>query len=122
MRARSLFTLAALAVTLAVPSAVAAQGGEYMILVDNPWVDCDAPLPATMVVGDLGTQFWVTDPAEVDKVTMGTVYGGYVVDVHFSDGWHEAEINTSDPVSSYIVWSCAPLNGEPIQENDPDEV
>lgn len=122
MRTRSLGILSLLALALAFPGAASAQSGEYLILVDNDHVDCDAPLPATMVVGDMGTQFWVTDPAEIDKVTMATEYGAYVVDVHFQEGWHEAEIITSASVTSYIVWSCAPLNGEPIQENDPDEV
>ena len=122
MRARSLGILTLLAVALALPASASAQGSGYLILVDNNHVDCDLPLPATVVVGELGTQFWVSDPAEIDKVTMSTQYGAYVVDVHFREGWHSAEITTSDAVSSYIVWSCAPLNGEPVQQNEPGEV
>jgi ABC-type sugar transport system substrate-binding protein len=122
MRARSLLVVTALAAALALPAAASAQSGGYSVLVDNPWVDCDLPLPATMVVGELGDRFWVTDPAEIDKVTMLTEYGAYVVDVSFEEGFHTAEIQVSAPVSAYTVWSCAPLNGEPVQQNDYNEV
>jgi hypothetical protein len=122
MRARSIIVMAALAATLALPGAASAQGGGYSILVDNPWVDCDLPLPATMVIGELGDRFWVADPAEIDKVTMDTDHGAYVIDVTFEDGFHTAEIQVSANVYAYTVWSCAPLNGEPVQQNDPDEV
>lgn len=122
MRARSLVVMAALAAALALPTAAAAQGGGYSVLVDNPWVDCDLPLPATMVVGELGDRFWVSDPAEIDKVTLTTEYGASVIDVSFEEGYHAAEIQVSANVSAYIVWSCAPLNGEPVQQNDYNEV
>jgi hypothetical protein len=122
MRARSIIVMAALATALALPAATAAQGGGSMVLVDNSFVDCDLPLPATMVVGELGDRFWVNDPAQIDKVTLATEYGASVVSVDFGDGWHTAEIHVSAAVSSYLVWSCAPLNGEPVQQNDPGEV
>lgn len=113
--------LAALVASMALPVTGLAHGSQ-MVLVDNPFVDCDLPLPATMVSGDLGSVIWVTDPAEIDKVTLATEYGASVEGVVFGEDWHDAEITVTAQVSTYVVWSCAPLNGEPVQQNDPQEV
>ncbi len=122
MRSRTRAGLtAALLLALALPAAGSAHG-DHMLVVDNPFVDCDLPLPSTMVAGDLGTVVWVEDPAEIDKVTMSAEDGASVEDVSFGDGWHDAQITISDAVSAYVVWSCAPLNGEPVLQNDPQEV
>ena len=94
MRTRSMTGLVAvLALSLLVPAAAAAQTDT--LLADNPTVDCDAPLPASMVSGELGNTVVVVEDAELDKVTVATAEGGAVIDADFSDGGHEATIVTT---------------------------
>ena len=125
MRARTLSGLTAAAfVVLILPGAVAAQTS--MVVADNTKTDCDAPLPAAMIAGELGSTVEWDDPAdvdaEIDKLTLATDPGAEVVDVDFRHDSTEATVITSDDVTAYIVWSCAPVNGEPVQMNDEDEV
>jgi hypothetical protein len=127
MRARSLSIIAVLAVSMVAPAAATAQSSGYLLLVDNEKIDCDLPLPAVMVSGELGTIIFVSedtqvDQVQIDKVTLATTYGAEVLDSQFRKNSREAEIIVSADVSSYIVWSCAPLNGEPVLQNDPNEV
>jgi hypothetical protein len=127
MRARSLSIIAVLAVSLVGPAAATAQSGGYLLLVDNERIDCDLPLPAVMVTGELGTTIFVSedtqvDEVQIDKVTLSTTFGAEVLDAQFRKNSREAEILVSTDVASYIVWSCAPLNGEPVLQNDPNEV
>ena len=121
MRARSSAVLAAALLTLLLPVAASAQSG-FMAVADNPGVDCELPLPATMVTGELGTYLWVADSAEIDKVTLAADGPIEVVDTNWHEHGHDAEITTSVDVTAYVVWSCAPMNGEPVQQNDPQEV
>ena len=122
MRARSMAGLmAALLISVLVPAAVSAQSSQTLVA-DNPGADCQAPIPATMVTGELGDTVIVADDAEIDKLTLASEPGSSVVDAGFGADGHEATVVTSDDVSAYIVWSCAPMNGEPIQRNDDQEV
>ena len=119
MRTRSMIGLVAvLALSLLTPAAALAQSDT--LLADNPSVDCDAPLPASMVTGELGNTVVVVEDAELDKVTVATDVGGEVIDADFTDGGHEATIVTTTDASAYVAWSCAPINGEPVLINDDD--
>lgn len=121
MRARTLTGLVAVvALSLLAPAAVSAQ--TESLLADNTRVDCDAPLPSTMVAGELGSTVIVVEEGEIDKVTLAAEPGAEVVDAEFSDGGTEATIVTTADNSAYVAWSCAPLNGEPVMMNDEDEV
>lgn len=121
MRTRSTIGLVALAtMALLVPAGVAAQTDT--LLADNPRVDCDAPLPASMVTGELGNTVVVIQDAELDKVTLAADAGGEVVDAEFDNDNQQATIVTTTDTSAYIAWSCAPINGEPVLMNDDDEV
>ena len=121
MRTRTIGSLAAVVVlSLLAPVTVSAQTST--LLADNPGVDCDAPLPASMVTGDLGSTVVVVEEAELDKVTLAADVGGEVLDAAFTDDGHEATIVTTTDASAYVAWSCAPINGEPVQMNDEDEV
>ncbi|MFN8619744.1 MAG: hypothetical protein U0869_03215 [Chloroflexota bacterium] len=123
MRARwSGGLVAVLGLALLVPSAVSAQTSYGWMVADNPDVFCDAPLPATMVEGDLGSTLYITDDAEIDKVTFAGALNPSVLDANWNNSDHTAVIDLSSDANAYIVWSCAPLNGEPIQQNDPQEV
>ena len=120
MRARSWGGLVAVVVlAMLLPVSVAAQSGQ--LEADNPSADCRVPLTETIVSGDLGSIVVVDGTAEIDLVTLDSD-DGEVVDVNWDDGGQEATIVTSDDVSSYIVWSCAPMNGEPVQQNDGQDV
>jgi hypothetical protein len=55
-------------------------------------------------------------------VTLAAGYGADVIDSNFQDGGHEATVVTTSDVSTYTVWSCAPLNGEPVQRNEGSDV
>jgi len=123
MRTRSLsgLTIATVMALLLLPGAVSAQTSTLLVA-DNPGADCVAPVPATVVVGDLGTALDVQDAAEIDKVTMAADYGADMVDAAFHDDGHQASVETTADVNGYIVWSCAPMNGEPIQRNDGSDV
>ena len=84
MRTRTISSLAAVVVlSLLAPAAVSAQTST--LLADNPGVDCDAPLPASMVTGDLGSTVVVVEEAQLDKVTVAADAGGEVVDAAFTD-------------------------------------
>lgn len=122
MRARSSAILSAALLSLLLPAAASAQGSGIWAVADNPSVDCELPLPATMVTGELGTYLWVADAAEIDKVTIASESYLEIVDTNWHEHGHDAEITTSADVTAYIVWSCAPMNGEPVQQNDPQEV
>lgn len=127
MRARSLSIIAVLSLALIVPTAATAQSSGYLLLVDNERIDCDLPLPAVMVSGEFGTTIFVSedtqvDEVQIDKVTLMTTFGAELVQADFRKNSREAEITLSSDVSSYIVWSCAPLNGEPVLQNEPNEV
>jgi len=122
MRARSKAGLmAALLLSLMLPAAVSAQSTQTLVA-DNPDADCRAPLPATVVTGELGDTVVVADDAEIDKLTLASDAGASVIDADFHDDGHAATVTTTEDVSAYIVWSCAPMNGEPIQRNDDQEV
>jgi hypothetical protein len=122
MRARSRSGLVAVtSLTLLLPAAAHAESS-FTVVAENPGVYCDLPLPATMVSGELGSTVWVTDPAQIDKVTLATAWGAEIVSLDFHDGAHAATIQLSADISAYIVWSCAPLNGEPVLQNDPNQV
>lgn len=127
MRARSLSFIAVLAMSLIAPAAATAQSGGYLLLVDNTHIDCELPLPALTVTGELGTTIFVSEETQVnevqiDKVTLLTSYGAELILDTFTKNSREAEILVSADVSSYTVWSCAPLDGEPVLQNDPNEV
>jgi len=113
---------AAAALTLILPAAASAQTGGTWVLADNPSVTCLLPLPEMMVTGELGSVIQVDDPQDIDKVTLGSDYEVELLSVDWHDGAHQATITASADLSAYIVWSCAPLNGEPVQQNDPQEV
>ena len=122
MRVRSWGGLtAAVVVAMLAPAAVSAQS-ETWILADNPDVYCEAPLPASIVVGDLGSTVSLIDEAQIDKITLASTFGASVLDAQWTDDSHGATITTSADVTGYITWSCAPLNGEPVQMNDPQQV
>jgi len=123
MRARSLtglMTAAALALLL-LPGAASAQTSSTLVA-DNPTTDCLAPVPDTVVAGEIGTTVDVATDAQIDKVTLATDYGAGVVDSSFQNDGHEATVVTTSDVTAYIVWSCAPVNGEPVQRNDGSDV
>ena len=122
MRARSwsgLVTASILALML-LPGAASAQTST--LVADNPGTDCVAPVPESVVVGDIGTMVDVAVDAQIDKVTMSAAYGADVLDSSFQNDGHDATVTTSSDVSVYIVWSCAPVNGEPVQRNDGTDV
>jgi hypothetical protein len=122
MRARSWSGLATASVMalLLLPGVASAQTST--LVADNPGTDCVAPVPDSVVVGDIGTTVDVTGDAEIDKLTMSSDYGADVVDANFQNDGHDATVVTSADVSVYIVWSCAPSNGEPVQRNDGSDV
>lgn len=127
MRARSLSIVAVLAASLIAPAAASAQSGGYLLLVENKHIDCDLPLPALMVTGELGTMVFVAEDTQVndvqiDKVTLVSTAGAEVITADFRKNSREAEIVVSADVSSYVVWSCAPMDGQPVLQNDPNEV
>jgi hypothetical protein len=122
VRARSTGgVIAALVAILLVPAAAAAQS-DVSLVADNPDVRCDAPLPSIIVTGELGSTLWVQDPSDIDKVTLITALGAEILDVDWEENRREATIDVSADVTSYAVWSCAPLNGEPFLANDPQQV
>lgn len=121
MRARTLGGLAAALTVLIAPAAVSAQTVSSLVA-NNPDVHCDLPLPAAMVTGELGSTLWVQDPADIDKVTVTAAPGAVILDVQWTANRREAIIDVSSDVEAYTVWSCAPLNGEPVMANDPQQV
>lgn len=121
MRARSSAVLAVALLTLLLPAGVSAQSGSWAVA-DNPGVDCELPLPATLVTGELGSDLLVADVAQIDKVTLASDQSVEVLDSVWHESGHQAEITTSAAVVAYVVWSCAPVNGEPVLQNEPQEV
>jgi hypothetical protein len=113
--------VAATTLTLLLPAAASADS-VYMVMADNDKVYCDLPLPSIMVSGELGTIVSLEDPQEIDKVTLATSWGAEIVDATFHDDRHTGTIELSADISAYVIWSCAPLNGEPVLQNDPNEV
>jgi hypothetical protein len=120
MRVRSwggLVVVTALALLL--PASVAASD---TLEADNPANSCGTPLVQTSVSGEFGSTVVVEDSVEIDLVTLDTDPGGEVVDVEWADDGHEATITATDQVNTYVVWSCAPINGEPVQRNEDQDV
>lgn len=121
MRARSSALLMVALFSLLVPAAASAQTAGWVVA-DNPAVDCELPLPTAIVTGELGTSLVVSDVGEIDKVTLGADGVAEILDVAWHEDGRVAEITTATAISAYIVWSCAPVNGEPVQQNEPQEV
>jgi hypothetical protein len=121
MRARVLRGLAtATVLAMLVPAGASADWST--VTVNNPSVSCDAPLPAAIVSGEIGSTVWVESEAQIDSITLSADGGIEVLDADWDRDSHEATIEVTAEVTAYVVWSCAPINGEPIQENDPQEV
>jgi len=121
MRVRSSGGLMAVAMlALLMPTGAAAQSGQ--LEADNPANTCSEPLTETIVSGDLGSTVVVEDSGEIDLVTLETDGGGEVIDVDWDDDDDTATITATEAVDTYVVWSCAPMNGEPVQRNDGQDV
>jgi hypothetical protein len=104
-----------------VPAAAAATQPDPHA-VNNPRLRCTDPLPSSVVVGELGSTLWISDLAQIDRVTFSAAADVEVLRVDWAADDHEVTIDLSGEATAYIAWSCAPVNGEPQQANDPQEV
>jgi hypothetical protein len=109
MQGRMLASLGAItALVMAAPASGAApnQGDASKVLVvNNPFVSCDAPTPRDKVEGGgMGETIEVSDTRPIDFVTVKSGNGAFVVDSSFTV--NTATITLSKDVSNYVVWVC----------------
>jgi hypothetical protein len=75
-----------------------------VLVVDNPDVSCQWPLPSASDAGQLGQTITVSAEDPIDFVLVKSTPGAEVVSAQFDPA--PAQITLSEDVTSYVVFTC----------------
>jgi hypothetical protein len=75
-----------------------------VLVVDNPEVSCQWPLPSASDAGQLGQTITVSAEDPIDFVLVKSTPGAEVVSARFDTS--PAQITLSEDVTSYVVFTC----------------
>jgi hypothetical protein len=75
-----------------------------VLLVDNPNVSCQWPLPSSSDAGQLGQTLTVSAEDPIDFVLVKSVPNAEVVSAQFDTS--QVQITLSQNITSYVVWTC----------------
>jgi hypothetical protein len=80
-----------------------------VLLVDNPDVSCETPLPSSSDAGQLGQTITVSTEDPIDFVLVKSVPDAEVMSAEFvstESGTFQGQITLSENITSYVVWTC----------------
>jgi hypothetical protein len=77
-----------------------------VLLVDNPNVSCESPMPGSLEVGQQGQTITVSAEDPIDFVTVKSSPNAEVVSAQFDT--FQGQITLSDNITGYVVWTCPP--------------
>jgi hypothetical protein len=77
-----------------------------ILLVDNPNVSCESPVPGPGEIGQLGETITVSAEDPIDFVTVKTSPAAEVVSAQFDT--LAGQITLSKNITGYVVWTCPP--------------
>jgi hypothetical protein len=75
-----------------------------VLIVDNPNVSCQWPLPSASDAGQLGQTITVSAEDPIDFVLVKSVPDAEVVSAQFDTG--QGQIMLSENITNYVVWTC----------------
>ncbi|SRR6266511_3911179 len=75
-----------------------------VLIVDNPNVSCQWPLPSASDAGQLGQTITVSAEDPIDFVLVKSVPDAEVVSAQFDTG--QGQITLSENITNYVVWTC----------------
>jgi hypothetical protein len=75
-----------------------------VLLVDNPNVSCQWPVPSSSDAGQLGQTLTVSAEDPIDFVLVKSVPNAEVVSAQFDTS--QVQITLSQNITSYVVWTC----------------
>jgi hypothetical protein len=79
---------------------------KIVLLVDNPNVSCESPVPGPLDVGQQGQTITVSAEDPIDFVTVKSNPDAEVVSAQFDT--FEGQITLSKNITGYVVWTCPP--------------
>jgi len=82
-----------------------------VLLVDNPNVSCESPVPGAEDIGQLGQTITVSAEDPIDFVTVKSTPDAEVVSAQFDT--FQGQITLSDNITGYVVWTCPPPTTTP---------
>ncbi len=82
-----------------------------VLLVDNPNVSCESPVPGSLEVGQQGQTITVSAEDPIDFVTVKSTPDAEVVSAQFDT--FQGQITLSDNITGYVVWTCPPPTTTP---------
>jgi hypothetical protein len=77
-----------------------------VLVVDNPNVSCETPVPSVPVVGQLGETITVSAEDPIDFVVVKSTPDAEVVSTQFDTTSTSGQITLSDDITSYVVFTC----------------
>jgi hypothetical protein len=75
-----------------------------VLVVDNPNVSCQWPVPSTSDAGQLGQTLTVSTEDPIDFVLVKSVPHAEVVSAQFDTT--QGQITLSEDITAYVVWTC----------------
>lgn len=78
--------------------------GRLVLMVDNPNVSCESPVPSSADVGQQGETITVSAEDPIDFVVVKSSPDAEVVSAQFDT--FQGQITLSDNITGYIVWTC----------------
>jgi hypothetical protein len=80
-----------------------------VLVVDNPNVSCQWPVPSSSDAGQLGQTITVSAEGPIDFVLVKSVPNAEVVSAEFvstESGTFQGQITLSENITNYVVWTC----------------
>jgi hypothetical protein len=80
-----------------------------VLVVDNPNVSCQWPVPSSSDAGQLGQTITVSAEDPIDFVLVKSVPNAEVVSAEFvstESGTFQGQITLSENITNYVVWTC----------------
>jgi hypothetical protein len=74
-----------------------------VLLVDNPEVSCESPVPSATDAGQLGPTLNLSTEDPIDFVLVKSVPNAEVVSAEFGTS---SQIALSENITGYVVWTC----------------
>jgi hypothetical protein len=77
-----------------------------VLLVDNPDVSCETPVPSASDAGQLGDTVTVSAEDPIDFVLVKSAPNAEVVSAEFDTTSTSGQITLTENITSYVVWTC----------------
>jgi hypothetical protein len=88
-----------------------------VLLVDNPNVSCESPVPGSLEIGQQGQTITVSAEDPIDFVTVKSSPDAEVVSAQFDT--LQGQITLSKNITGYVVWTCpAPTTTSPTSTTE----